>query len=442
MKLIATLFLLIGLAFFPASAFAQTSPSPVDDVLDDDEDGGYADAEIRVNRLRIQTPDGRDIFRLRGRIFYDAGFLMLDDNYNTVDDDRENRGDLARFGTVLRSARFGAEGAISDLYTWRLEVDFRDEEVRMRGTYIEYIGHRPFRLLIGNTKEPTGLEWMTNRRASTFLERAAPVDAYMPDWAMGIRAEYQGFNYNLMAGAFGSNAVEIERDINQGYSLAGRATFAPWISGRNYLHLGAGATWRQNAYRHQKARGFDKEYQDLRLRTRTGTRALDGRFIGRIDITDVTNHTVYAFESAVGLGPLSISGEYIGVVVERDLELVNFDDPTLNLGGFYVQASYFLTGESRNYRPNRGNFGTLVPMRDFGPGAGPGAWELTARFANINSIDKDYDGGQMDHLTVGLNWYLSREFRVMFNYMYLKAQRANGKTSEGSVLGLRFHLEF
>jgi phosphate-selective porin len=60
------------------------------------------------------------------------------------------------------------------------------------------------------------------------------------------------------------------------------------------------------------------------------------------------------------------------------------------------------------------------------PGGGPGAWELTARFAyanfsspNIPPAPNGLKVGDRDaEMTLGVNWYLNDYARLMFNYVH------------------------
>ncbi|MCH8569095.1 MAG: OprO/OprP family phosphate-selective porin [Balneolales bacterium] len=407
------------------------------DLLDDDDDFGYTSTDTRVRRFRVRSEDGRDLFRLRGRLYIDGAALYLDDNKNTVDDSRPNRGNLSNYGTIIRSARIGAEGVMYEDFLWRTEIDFRDDEVRIRGAYLEYIRLNPFRIMVGHIKEPAGIEWMSSRNRSVFIERSPSNDAYLPDWNLGIRAEYRGSRFNLSGAMMSGGGIATNREENGGYAFAGRATVAPYISNQVYSHLGFAAAYRVNAFTERIDGNFYRQYSDVRLRTRLGTRAIDGRMIGADDIDDVVDMNRWHAEAALGLGPLSLQGEWTLLQVRRD-----FLKNDLDLGGFYVQASYFLTGERRIYRPSRGNFAATVPNRDFRPGFGPGAVELAVRYSRVDSNNHDYDGGEMDHFTVALNWYLNRETRIMLNYIYLDAERLNGKRSYGSVVALRVMFEF
>ena len=93
-----------------------------------------------------------------------------------------------------------------------------------------------------------------------------------------------------------------------------------------------------------------------------------------------------------------------------------------------VAVSYFLTGEDASFRG-------VKPKQDFDFGTGWGAWELVARYSEIN-LDEDtfkdptgtsFTGAYADlstsaksarSWTGGVNWYLNQNARVALNYSH------------------------
>jgi phosphate-selective porin OprO/OprP len=47
------------------------------------------------------------------------------------------------------------------------------------------------------------------------------------------------------------------------------------------------------------------------------------------------------------------------------------------------------------------------------------AWELGARFSSIDLTDGPVNGGEMDIISLGRNWWLSPIFNVNLNYRFI-----------------------
>ena len=111
-----------------------------------------------------------------------------------------------------------------------------------------------------------------------------------------------------------------------------------------------------------------------------------------------------------------LQGEYIHAFVNRK------EGSDLKFNSFYVQGSYILTGEHRNYETDVAEFGRIRPKRNFGEAGGMGAWEAALRYSYLDLNDDDIRGGRVSDLTAGLNWYLNPNVRVSWNYVYSDAQ--------------------
>ncbi len=92
------------------------------------------------------------------------------------------------------------------------------------------------------------------------------------------------------------------------------------------------------------------------------------------------------------------------------------------VSSYYVQAGYFLTGETVQTR------NTVEPRRPFGfkPGQrGPGAWELAARYNALNLSDRVFTGGFADPslwtnrvqlIDLGVNWTWTRNVKFYLGW--------------------------
>jgi phosphate-selective porin OprO/OprP len=90
-------------------------------------------------------------------------------------------------------------------------------------------------------------------------------------------------------------------------------------------------------------------------------------------------------------------------------------NPLFNGGD--VVATWIITGETRTYNTVGGFFRAVLPARPVFNG-GPGAWELTSRYSYSNLDSGAISGGRFGRFTEQLNWYLSDNVRLEFNYGY------------------------
>jgi phosphate-selective porin OprO/OprP len=154
---------------------------------------------------------------------------------------------------------------------------------------------------------------------------------------------------------------------------------------------------------------------------------------------------LYDIEWAMVLGPLSFQAEWTATNIDQ------LGGGPVWLQGCYAFASYFLTGENRAYDTKDGDFGMTRVLRPFVRlnekpylAQGPGAWELTARFAYVHFASGNIPenkglkvGDNEAELTVGLNWYLNDYTRIMFNYVHAVVVDPNFGPSFANAFFLR-----
>jgi len=86
-------------------------------------------------------------------------------------------------------------------------------------------------------------------------------------------------------------------------------------------------------------------------------------------------------------------------------------------GGAYVLAAWALTGEQPGYNTTVGVPDRIIPHKDFSRSAGTwGAWQVAARYSMVDLSYGTVAGGNVDELSLGLNWWWSRYLRWQLNY--------------------------
>jgi phosphate-selective porin OprO/OprP len=128
-------------------------------------------------------------------------------------------------------------------------------------------------------------------------------------------------------------------------------------------------------------------------------------------ITGVDSYTTAALEAIYRIGGFTLMSEYNVTDVSR----TGGAEPSFD--GGYVSLGWFLTGEARDYNHKRGTVSKLKPAAPFAMGGAAGAWEIAARYNTLDLTDETVAGGEMDSVTLGVNWYPNQWTRLMLNYV-------------------------
>jgi phosphate-selective porin OprO/OprP len=64
----------------------------------------------------------------------------------------------------------------------------------------------------------------------------------------------------------------------------------------------------------------------------------------------------------------------------------------------------------------------VLPFESVSKKGGIGAWELAARWLYLDLTDRQIQGGELQDLTVGLNWYVNPYCKCVFNYIHSWAE--------------------
>lgn len=95
----------------------------------------------------------------------------------------------------------------------------------------------------------------------------------------------------------------------------------------------------------------------------------------------------------------------------------------LEMDGFYVQAAYTLTGETRGYKAGSSAFAAIKPKGD------SGAWEVVARYEDAEvDIPGRSLSADLERMVLGVNWYVNKNVKFMLNYVDSEMDGCSGGT--------------
>ncbi len=375
---------------------------------------GSVKVSTKGGHLKFKSQDGDFKFQIGGRIMADYAF------YN------EDSSELGS-GAEIRRARLFMKGTLFRNWHFKNQFDFAGNKVKAKDNYIRYTGLKPgglpLAITLGHFKEFSTLEDATSSKYITFMERASAVEAFAGGREIGLGLSTHGDFWTVAAGVFdrnlGSDSSASGSEGDDGWDFSFRGTVAPWHEKTRNLHLGG---W----YRHTWVSDFNR---NVRVRERPESHVTGVRFVNTGNFSSVDDVDAWGLEAAAVYGPFSAQAEYLAANYNR-----SGGNQDVNLDGWYAYASYFLTGESRSYKPNKGGFGRVHPASVVGKG-GWGAWEVAVRYSTIDLTDgPGILGGQEDNITLGLNWYATPTVRFMANYIFVDNDRnATGNMANSTL---------
>jgi phosphate-selective porin OprO and OprP len=291
-----------------------------------------------------------------------------------------------------------------------------------------YLGWRPAKELgfrFGQMEVPFSQEEIESTLYIDLVERSV-MNRLSPVRDLGIEAfgsfmdgilqyEIGAFNGAMIAG---SNNTRNLNDNNDEKEYAGRLRFMP--------------------FRHSEASWI----KQLRLGVAGTSGSASGPFNAGVvetfpPLSSVETGTVWAAYAPTPLsnrgqrarlgaelsyvyGSFGLRAEYIKMSLDETP--AGADSPTekVDLTGYYVQATFILTGE------DKADEGRLVPRHPLNLAAGDfGAFELAARVSAVDAGDLTDSGfiaagtnDQVTAYTLGLNWWMVRNVRVSFNWVH------------------------
>jgi len=343
---------------------------------------------------------GDDIkLKLGGRIHLDTV---------TINQDTTKFEDITR----LRRARISTNLGLGEKkeFNVKLDYDVGKTSPGIKNAWASYklpksSGLDGFEIKAGNFVAPVTGEKIKSSNDLKLLERSI-VTNLTPSFLMGTAINYKQDNVYLSLGYFmdpiNNNTI---RPVEDGDSYVARVVFSPVKSKEQNLFIATSYEYRdidENVPSRVRAKpefGLNRE------------RLIDTRKIENIEL-----YQNFILEAGYSKGPFAVTG----TMIRRENKIKDLN--SVDYYGKTAEMAYVLTGQNHKYSSKAGAFTNIKTKKVCC------AIELVGRYSLLDLNDGKIRGGRQENYTLGMNWYLKNNIKLMTNYVNAKASpNRNGK---------------
>ncbi|MEN1939662.1 porin [Luteimonas sp. MJ174] len=315
--------------------------------------------------------------------------------------DLDGRADGRDRATGVRRFELALKGSGPGNLSWALGYDVEGENYLDNNLSWRFGGDDgpSHTLLLGQSKQPNGLEELSSSRNNDFIAKATATGAFATGRRLGASWNYDAGGHGATVGWFGRN---LDHDTHgAGYGL--RTWWAPVRDDDQILHFGLSHVDR------------DTDRDQLRLRARPNADFAE-RLIDSGPMADVDRLATTGLEALWIRGPLKLQGEYFLARGDR------IDASGYDTTGGYASAVWTPGGTTWGYRGG-------LPRTQLGDS---GLWQFALRYDQLDLDDGSVRGGHMEAWTVGVNWYWRNNAKLMLNYVDVASRRVDA--ASGAVV--------
>jgi phosphate-selective porin OprO/OprP len=332
-------------------------------------------------------------------------------------------------GFLLRRARPIVEAKLFHDFDLVLAPDFGWPASQIFDAYVNYKYRPALQFRAGKFKGPVGLESLQTDTAVSFNEKSLASDLVpMRNLGFQLGGELDEGVLDWVAGVYnadGDYRVTGNNSFNNDLEFGGRLFLQPFKNANSDLlqglGLGVGGSYgiaiSNNAALPNTLGGTLPGYVTAGQEQFFAYNPLYGSVVADGD------HWRLSPEACYYLGPFGVQGEY-DISDQSVLNNLTLTRAALNNTAWQISGQWVLTGE-------KASFTGLTPAQPFAPRAGRwGALQLVARLSGLR-IDKAAFNGFSDPTTsarsaaawsVGLNWWLNRNVRVLTSFSHTTFQ--------------------
>lgn len=427
----------------------------------------------------LSSPDQAFVLKLRGYLQSDSRWFLNDEDQDI------NNGDNADTNAfLLRRARPIIEGTVFKNFDYRFMFDLSRSGDLLEDGYVNFKYFPAAQIQAGKFKPPVGLERLQSGSELAFVERGLPTNL-IPNRDFGVQLQGALFDntVNYAVGVFngvpdGQRGSLTDSDDNKDF--AGRLFLQPFRNEFNPLQglgIGVAGTYgaQEGNYVHAPSSSSGPDNRLVRFTGLpdyvTGAQSRFFRYRAGsaqpVSTTDgisvqpalLARQTTVADGTRYRIAPQAYwYWNRFGLLAEwvRSSQEVAFNTQsaserrgTIDNEAWQIVGSVVLTGEDASFK-------SVTPKHPFDPLSGAyGAFELVARYGELDIDDEAFEGTPgssgdtfsrqqqaadwAHEWTVGLNWYLTRNFKLNLDYTQTRFQWGSGSDrldSSGQLSGL------
>jgi phosphate-selective porin OprO/OprP len=355
-----------------------------------------------VPPFAIQTDNGDNRIQIGALLQIDGRFTIDAPLTNVVDT------------FAARRLRVPIQGRVARLFDFYFNPDFAGGAVAVRDAYFDTRFSNGFRIRVGKSKTPFGIERLHSASSLLFVERALPT-AVAPDRDFGVQLQGDVFG-NVVSYAFGvgngiADGASADVDTNEGKDVSARIVVRPLANKTTNRLAGLGLALAGS--------GGDQPLTLPAFRS-AGQQTFFAYANGATAAQGVGVRTRYSPQWFFYSGPFGGFGEWVRSTgdVQRG-SAASLVRAEVDHTAWQIALSWVITGEAASEKG-------LRPRRNFDPGrsGGWGALQIAARYNELrvsqNAVDLGFAAAGASRTAeawaVGANWYLNPFVKWVLNF--------------------------
>ncbi|MBT2245628.1 hypothetical protein JQK15_19090 [Sphingobium sp. BHU LFT2] len=347
------------------------------------------------------SKDGNFSFRPRIRMFTDFGATF---------GSKAKTRNLS--GTEQRLFDLGFEGRAGAEFSYLYEAGFGDNRLTVKNAFVAWSraldSKHILEIAVGNRVTGRTMDGSTSINDIHFMERNVVASSTQPQkgyYGLGVRGRIYGPRWHVAAEVAG-NDVNSAGSANDGVTYSIRSHWNPLRTTNSLLHI---AAW---GYREQISSSLNGVQRNIYI----GGHVPDALQVQSGIIVNPRSGYGAGFELGGVFKSFWFSAEGGGrhLSAQTDAEF----------RAASISAGYFLTGETVAYADKIGIWGRQQVLTPVGRG-GWGALELLARYETV-TLENGSLGGEGKAATIGANWFLTPNVRLMANYIHWSLDNQSG----------------